>query len=50
MSFDENPPSPDRLVNPEKRTTQVNIAVVIGVVAFLVLGGVSVWWFYEKGS
>lgn len=45
MSFDENPPSPDRLVNPHKRTTKVNVAVVIGVLAFLLLGVGAVLWF-----
>ncbi len=43
MSFDENPPSPDKIVNPHKRTTKVNIAVVAGVLFFFSLGGLAVW-------
>lgn len=38
MGFDENPPSPDKLVDTRKRTTKVNLAVVIGVVVFLAIG------------
>lgn len=47
MSFDENPPSPDRLVNPHKRTTKVNFAVATGVIVFLTLGGLTLWWFAQ---
>jgi hypothetical protein len=50
MSFDENPPSPDRLVEPRKRTTKVNIAVVIGVVTFLLLGGLALLWFARSSA
>lgn len=38
MGFDENPPSPDQLVNVHKRTTKVNLAVAGGVVVFLLIG------------
>lgn len=44
MSFDENPRSPERVVQPEKRTTKVNIGVVIGVVVFLAVAVISVVW------
>jgi hypothetical protein len=50
MSFDENPPSPDRLVNPKKRTTKVNVAVVVGVLTFLLLGGLTLLWFARTSS
>lgn len=43
MSFDENPPSPDKIVNPEKRTTKVNFAVVAGVLVFFCLGALALW-------
>jgi hypothetical protein len=42
MSFDEDPASPDKMVNPQKRTTKVNFAVVAGIVVFLLLGIVAV--------
>lgn len=38
MGFDENPPSPDKLVDTGKRTTKVNLAVALGVVLFLTIG------------
>jgi hypothetical protein len=38
MGFDENPPSPDKLVDTRKRTTKVNLAVAFGVVIFLAIG------------
>jgi hypothetical protein len=47
MSFDENPRSPDHLVNPRKRTTQVNVAVVVGVLVFLIIGVLAVLWFFH---
>jgi hypothetical protein len=45
MSFDENPDSPDKLVNPKKRTTTVNFALAAGVAGFLAMGTLAVWWF-----
>jgi hypothetical protein len=41
MGFDQNPPSPDKLVDTGKRTTKVNLAVVIGVLVFLTVGVVA---------
>lgn len=38
MSFDENPPSPERLVNTGRRTTKVNFGVAAGVLIFLLIG------------
>lgn len=35
MSFDENPPSPDKIIQPHKATTKVNFAVAGGVLLFL---------------
>lgn len=43
MSFDQNPKSPDKLVEPAKRTTKVNFGVAIGVLVFLILGALAVW-------
>lgn len=45
MSFDENPKSPDQLVDPAKRTTKVNFGVVGGVLLFLILGAIALWIF-----
>ena len=38
MGFDENPPSPDKLVDASKPDTKVNFAVAAGVVVFLLIG------------
>lgn len=44
MSFDENPPSPSHVVNPEKKTTKVNMGVVAGVIVFLMIAvGALIW-------
>jgi peptidoglycan/LPS O-acetylase OafA/YrhL len=43
MSFDKNHQSPDKLVDTHKRTTKVNLGVVIGVVLFFVIGGIVLW-------
>ncbi len=43
MSFDKNHQSPDKLVDARKRTTQVNLVVVIAVVLFFLIGGLVVW-------
>jgi hypothetical protein len=38
MGFDENPPSPDKMVDVSKPDTKVNLAVAAGVVVFLLIG------------
>lgn len=38
MGFDENPPSPDKLIDPSKPDTKTNFAVAAGVVVFLLIG------------
>lgn len=43
MSFDKDRQSPDKIVEVRKRTTKVNIAVAIGVLLFLAVGGWVVW-------
>lgn len=43
MSFDKDHQSPDQLVDPHKRTTKVNIGVVIGALIFFILMGIFVW-------
>ena len=48
MGFDENPPSPDKLVNPHKRTTQVNIGVAVGVIIFFGIGVFAMWYFSTR--
>lgn len=42
MSFDENPKSSEKIVNPLKRTTKVNVGMAAGVVTFLLLGGLAI--------
>lgn len=41
MSFDANHESPDKLVEPKKTTTKVNIAMIIGVILFFAIGAVT---------
>lgn len=41
MSFDADPASPDKMVETKKKTTKVNIAMVIGVLVFFVVGIVA---------
>jgi hypothetical protein len=48
MGFDKNDPRP--VVNPAKRTTKVNLAIVIGVVAFFVVAGLVVWALWADPS
>jgi hypothetical protein len=44
MGFDKNSNQP--LVQPKKRTTQVNISMIVGIVLFFALGAFGVRWFY----
>lgn len=46
MGFDQNSDLP--LIQPRKRTTKVNIGMVIGVLLFFVIGGVVLAWFYRN--
>lgn len=48
MSFDENPPSPEHLVDARKRTTKVNFGVAIGVAVFLAIGVYAIWYFATR--
>lgn len=43
MSFDQNSQRP--LVQPQKRTTKVNFAIVAGVLVFLALSFAVVLWY-----
>lgn len=43
MGFDENPPSPDLLVNTRKRTTKVNICMAAAVFLFFLIGALAIW-------
>jgi hypothetical protein len=45
MSFDENPPSPTKMIDPRKADTKINIGMVVGVVAFLVFGAGALYFF-----
>lgn len=50
MSFDENPRSPEKLVDTHKPTTQVNLALVAGVLVFLLFGVVALIYFARGGD
>jgi hypothetical protein len=45
MAFDQNDTHP--VVQPAKRTTQVNIWMIAGVIAFFVLGGLAIAWYHR---
>ena len=46
MGFDQNDPRP--IMNVHKRTTKVNLWMVVGVVAFFVVGGVLIWMYVQR--
>ncbi len=46
MGFDQDQPGP--VVNVHKRTTKVNIWLVVGVLVFLAAGGVLIWVFVQQ--
>ena len=50
MRFDENPPSPDRLVDMRKPDTKNNLMMALGVIVFLLIGGGLLWWFALQGD
>lgn len=50
MRFDENPPSPDRIVDTRKPDTKNNILMSLGVIVFLIIGGILLWRFARQGS
>jgi hypothetical protein len=43
MGFDANSDQP--LIQPKKRTTKVNFAVVIAVLVFFAISAVALYWF-----
>ncbi len=43
MSFDEDPESPDKMVDVHKPTTKVNFAMAAGVVVFFLIGALALW-------
>jgi hypothetical protein len=45
MAFDQNNPQP--VVQPAKKTTQVNIWMIFGVLAFFILGGLAIAWYHH---
>lgn len=38
MRFDENPPSPDKLMDVHQPDTKINVGMAVGVVVFLLIG------------
>lgn len=46
MSFDQNSDLP--LIQPHKRTTKVNFAIVVGVLLFFVITGAVLFWFHRN--
>lgn len=50
MGFDQNPPSPHRLVRPDKPDTKINILMVISILVFFAIGlGVLIYIARESG-
>lgn len=45
MGFDQNDPRP--IMNPQKRTTRVNLWMVAWMIAFFAIGGVAVWLYVQ---
>ena len=45
MGFDKDQPGP--IVQPARKTTQVNFWMVIAIVIFFVAGGVAIGWFHR---
>jgi hypothetical protein len=43
MSFDKDHQSPDKIVDTGKRTTKVNLVVVLGILILLLAGSLAVW-------
>ena len=43
MGFDQDDPRP--IMNVHKRTTKVNIWMVVGVLAFFLMGGLLIWMY-----
>lgn len=43
MGFDQHDPRP--IIQPEKKTTKVNISLVAGVVLFFAIGIAAIIWF-----
>jgi hypothetical protein len=43
MGFDKNDPVP--IVQPAKRTTKVNISMIVAVVVFFIIAGIGIAWF-----
>jgi hypothetical protein len=46
MGFDQNDPRP--IINVHKRTTKVNLWMVVGVLFFFIVGGLAVWVFVQR--
>lgn len=46
MGFDHKQPGP--VVNVHKRTTKVNLWIVVGVLVFLAAGGLVIWVFTHQ--
>jgi hypothetical protein len=42
MGFDKNDPRP--IVQPAKRTTKVNISLIVGVLIFFIVGAAAIVW------
>jgi hypothetical protein len=45
MGFDQNDNQP--IVVPAKRTTKVNIGIIVGVLVFFVIGGLGIAWIWH---
>jgi hypothetical protein len=46
MGFDKNDPTP--VVQFSKRTTKVNLSMILAVLAFFVIAGAAILWIHER--
>lgn len=45
MGFDENPPSPRKIVEPRRPDTKTNVLMVAALGVFFALSVAAIWWF-----
>lgn len=48
MAFDKDDPAP--LVDPARRTTKVNVIMVLAIVVFFLVAGIIVWRLWRQGG
>jgi hypothetical protein len=46
MGFDQNDAGP--IIKPARKTTKVNLSLVVGVVIFFIFGGAAIAWMIHR--